>query len=324
MPKSKHSAVFLDMDSLDRDDIDRDVLTRVLPDWTFYGNTDATQLAQRLTGHTIVVSNKVVLDAALLQQSPQLQYICVAATGTNNIDLAAAAAAGIAVSNVTAYATDSVVEHVFMSMLMLVRNSKAYLNAIGHGDWQRSRFFSMLDYPLGTLSGRTLGIIGYGELGQAVAQRAAAFGMQVQVAQSFSGRQAQSRIALDQLLASSDIISLHCPLTEQTRQLIDAAALQKMKASAYLINTARGGTVDEAALLHALQHGELAGAAMDVLSEEPPINGNPLLAVNLPNLIITPHIAWAAREARQQLVAGVAANIEAFLHGELRNSVIAS
>lgn len=306
-------AVFLDWESLDRQDLQLAGCHALPVNWEFYDQTTALQLAGRVAGADIVVTNKVVLDAAALDAAAKLRLVCVAATGTDNVDLQHARQRGIDVCNVRGYATPSVVQHVMLLMLGLLRNSKAYQQAVAAGDWQRSAQFCLLDYPLEELGGKTLGIIGYGELGQAVAQTAQHFGMQVLIAQRLHGAPQPGRVPLAELLPQVDVLTLHCPLSAETRNLIGARELALLKPSAILVNTARGGIIDETALLAALREQRLAGAGLDVLHSEPPRNGNALLDANLPNLIVTPHIAWASRQARQRLLDGVVANIRAHL-----------
>ena len=311
----------LDLDSLHPDDLELGGLLGTLPDWELHGRTRSAELPARLAGRDLVITNKCPLDADTLAAS-RLKLICVAATGTNNVDLDAARRLGIRVCNVTAYATPSVAEHSFALILSLSRRLSEHRRA-ARRDWPGSPHFWVLDYPIGELAGRTLGIVGYGELGRAVARLGAAFGMRILIAQRPGGRDERAgRVPLPALLSQADVVSLHCPLTPQTRGLIDAAALARMQPHALLINTARGGLVDEAALLEALQAQQLGGAALDVLEIEPPPADHPLLAADLPNLILTPHVAWAAREARQRLVDELQANIEAFQAGDDRNRVV--
>lgn len=314
-------AAFLDWESVENRDLDRHCLEALPFTWQFYSATTAGQLASHMQTCEVVVSNKVLLDAAAINASPYLRLICVAATGTNNIDLQAASARGIPVCNVTAYATPSVVQHVFMLILNLLRRFSEYRQALQKGRWQQSTHFCLLDYTIEELTGKTLGIIGFGELGQAVARTAEQFGMRVLVAQSLHAPPQPGRVPLPELLKEVDVLSLHCPLTERTRGLIGARELALMKPSAILINTARGGIVDEQALLVALRNKQLGGTGIDVLHSEPPREGNILLEQSLPNLIVTPHIAWASRQARQRLIEGVAQNIQAFLAGHPRNQV---
>lgn len=312
--------VFLDLDSLHPGDLELGGLLGSLPDWDMHGRTGSDELPARLADRDLVITNKCPLDADTLATS-RLKLICVAATGTNNVDLDAAHRLGIRVCNVTAYATPSVAEHTFALILSLSRRLAEHRRA-ARRDWPGSPHFCVLDYPIGELAGRTLGIVGYGELGRAVARLGEAFGMRILIAQRPGGRDERAgRAPLDELLQSVDVLSLHCPLTPQTRGLIDAAALGRMQPHALLINTARGGLVDEAALLEALQAQRLGGAALDVLATEPPPADHPLLTADLSNLILTPHVAWAAREARQRLVDELQANIEAFQAGGSRNQV---
>jgi glycerate dehydrogenase len=266
-----------------------------------------------------VICNKVKLDRQTLLQHPQLKLICIAATGSNNIDLKSAQELNIAVTNVLAYATPSVVQHVFALLLSLTTRLTEIRSAIVSGEWSRSPHFSLLHYPVHELAGKKIGIIGYGELGQAVARVAECFGMQVLVAQRDAQGTRKDRLPLHSLLSAVDVLSIHCPLTAETNNLIDEPELNLMKPTALLINTARGGIVNETALLRALQTKKIAGAALDVLSIEPPPVNHILLQNQLPNLIITPHVAWASREARQRCLSEIALNIAAFKRGVLRN-----
>ncbi len=313
--------VFLDTATVDREDLDLSSLTSSLPDWSLRRHTSAYEVSRETRDATVVVSNKVLLNREMLQATPSLRLVCVAATGTNNVDLDAARELGITVCNARGYATTSVVEHVFSVMLAFYRHSARYQKAVREGRWHSSDAFCLHDYPIRELAGQTLGIIGHGELGSAVVNMARAFGMNILVAQRPGGTLQDGRVTLRALLAQSDVVSLHCPLTDVTRNLIDQEELTCMKDSALLINTARGGIVNEPALMKALQNGEIGGAAIDVLTEEPPSQGNPLLDVSLPNLIVTPHIAWASTHARQSLIDQVAGNILAFLDGKPRNVV---
>jgi glycerate dehydrogenase len=317
--------VFLDINTVGPDDLDLRPLTATLDDWSFPEQTGTDKIRQIIQGADVVITNKVALDRETLLAAKSLRLICVAATGTNNIDLASAEQCNITVCNVRAYATTSVVEHVFSLILSLNRRLHEYQSAVSRGEWNSADTFCLLDYPVRELAGQTLGIIGYGELGRAVAGMAEAFGMKILIAQRPGTRNAPGagRVTLDQLLAQADIINLHCPLTKDTANLIDHNELGKMRKGALLINTARGGIVNEAALAQALLAGRIASAATDVLSEEPPRNGNPLLDISIPNLIVTPHIAWAGVNARQALINELAANIKAFLNGKPRNVVTA-
>lgn len=314
--------VFLDSDSLFPGDLNLASLKRTLPQWDFHGRTAPGDVSARIGAATVVVVNKVKLDEQILAHAPALKLICVAATGTDNVDLNAARAGGIAVTNARDYATPSVAQHVFLLMFALLGRFTEYDSAVREGRWQKANQFCMLDYPFVEAAGKTLGIVGYGTLGRRVGDLARAFGMRVLIAQRPGAEAADAvRIPLDRLLEQVDVLSLHCPLTEQTRGLIGRSALSRMKAQAYLINTARGGIVDESALADALRRGQIAGAAVDVLSSEPPSPDHPLLAADIPNLIVTPHVAWGSRESRQRLVNDIADNITAFLAGEERNRV---
>ena len=307
--------VFLDRDSLDCGDLDFSDLDRILPNLRYYPSTAPDQVATRIAEAQVVISNKVVLDDTILSQAPQLQLICIAATGVNNVDLTAATARGIRVCNCRGYGTPAVVQHVFALLLALVTRLTDYRQAVREGHWQRASQFCLLDFPIHELAGKTLGIVGYGELGRGVARVAEAFGMQVLLAQRPGTVQEQEgRIPLPILLPQVDVLSLHCPLTPETRGMIGAWELALMRRDAILINTARGGLVDEALLADALRQGALGGAGVDVLSLEPPTADHPLLAPDIPNLIVTPHCAWGSRESRQRLVAQLVENIAGFLN----------
>ena len=290
--------------------------------WRDYDATAASEVVARLAEATLAITNKVQFTRDILSQLPDLKLIAVTATGYNNVDIAACRERGVAVANVRGYALHTVPEHVFAMVFALRRNLTAYREDILQGRWQQESKFCFFDYPLLDLHGSTLGIIGAGTLGRETGRIGEALGMRVLYAQSLHGDGvADGRVPLDQLLAESDVVSLHCPLTEATRGLIGERELQAMKPGALLINTARGGIVDEAALAQALQQGWIAGAGVDVLTEEPPRHGNPLLEIKTPNLIITPHVAWASEQAMQSLADQVLGNIEAFVAGRPQNLV---
>ncbi|MBT3013262.1 MAG: 2-hydroxyacid dehydrogenase [Candidatus Thiodiazotropha sp. (ex Lucina aurantia)] len=317
-----NKGVFLDVGSVDPGDIVWSPLKAMTRHWGWHRATSPQQTMERIIDAELVISNKVVLDRSHLAACRNLKLICIAATGSNNVDLEAAAEHGIVVTNVTGYATPSVVQHVFSLILSLTTQQQYYQRAVARGDWQRSSHFCLLDYPIRELSGKCMGILGYGELGRGVDRLAKAFGMSVVVAQRPGSEPDPDRIPLDELLPQVDVLTLHVPLAPNTRNLIGARELALMQPHALLINTARGGIVDEAALAEALVNGKLGGAGIDVLVAEPPVDGNPLLNPEIPNLIVTPHIAWASHESRQRLVDDVAANIQAFLAGEIRNRVV--
>ncbi|MNV44332.1 Glycerate dehydrogenase [compost metagenome] len=263
----------------------------------------------------MAISNKVPLNATTLKACPNLKLILIAATGTNNVDLVAARAQGITVSNCQGYGTPSVAQHTLMLLLNLATRLGDYQKAVGAGRWQQASQFCLLDYPIVELQGKTLGLLGHGELGGAVARLAEAFGMRVITGQ-IPGRPARAdRVPLDELLAQVDALTLHCPLNEHTRHFIGARELALLKPGAFVVNTARGGLIDEQALADALRSGHLGGAATDVLSVEPPTAGNPLLAHDIPRLIVTPHNAWGSREARQRIVGQLSENAHGFFSG---------
>lgn len=309
---SGRRAVFLDHASLDLGDLDLAPLQQVFDTLHLHAQTPPELIIERLQGAQVVISNKVQLDATTLAACPDLKLILIAATGSNNVDLAAARAQGIAVSNCQGYGTPAVAQHTLMLLLALATRLPDYQQAVTAGRWQQASQFCLLDYPIMELHGKTLGLLGHGELGSAVGRLAEAFGMRVLLGQ-LPGRPARSdRLPLDELLPQVDALSLHCPLNEHTRDLIGADQLQAMKANALLVNTARGGLVNEQALADALRSGHLGGAACDVLSSEPPQADNPLLAGNIPRLIITPHCAWGSREARQRIVGQLAENAHGY------------
>ncbi|EJI84674.1 MULTISPECIES: D-2-hydroxyacid dehydrogenase [Alishewanella] len=279
-----------------------------------YAHSSADELPARLQDADIAIVNKCRLDAALIAKLPRLKAIMVAATGMDNIDLQAARTAGIQVFNVTDYAGTAVPQHVFALLLALSNQLFSYSTAVQRGDWSRSQSFCLLDYPIFELAGKTMVIVGYGVLGQATAALARAFGMKVLIAERPSATEIRpGRLAFGAALAEADIVSLHCPLTADTRHMINKNSLAGLKTGAVLINTARGALIEPNALLEALKTGQVGAAALDVLSTEPPPASDPLLNCKLPNLLITPHIGWASREARTRMVLKIADNIQGFL-----------
>lgn len=314
------TGIFLDSDTLG-EDVDFSPLRDTLARWHLMRVSDAMASLELTDEAAVIITNKVRLNDEFLRRAQGLRLICAAATGTDHIDVAAARSRGIAVCNVRGYATPSVVQHVFTLMLALATSLPDYHADVRSGRWQRSTRFSFLDYPIIELAGRRLGIIGHGDLGRAVAQTARCFGMEVMIAARPGAEPSDGRLPFDEVLRSADVISLHCPLTEETRGLIGARELGMMRRGAMLINTARGGLIDEAALADALRSGHLAGAAVDVLSTEPPRADNPLLAPGIPGLIVTPHVAWASREARQRLIHELQLNVQAWMRGQARNRV---
>lgn len=314
-------AVFFDFGSVTRGDMDCAALERAIAPWQYHHDSSEAEVLERIRDAEVVVSNKVFIGREAIAAAKRLKLICVAATGYNNVDLIAAAEYGVPVCNVRGYATPSVVEHVFTLMLNLARHFPDYQALVKRGGWQESRFFCPLDFPVIELSGKALGIIGYGELGHAVAQVAQAFGMQVLISEHKGKIPRAGRMAFDEVLRQADFITLHCPLSPDTQHLISRRELELMKSSAYLINTARGGLVNEADLLACLSSGGIAGAATDVVQGEPPSHDQPLLRQPPANLIITPHIAWASRESRQRLLDQLAGNIRNFFQNEPFNQI---
>jgi glycerate dehydrogenase len=288
--------------------------------WIDYPATAQAEVVGRLTGASVAIVNKLRLGAAEIAALPALRMVAVAATGADNVDLAACRERGIVVSNVSGYAVDTVPEHTMMLILALRRRLLDYVADVRAGRWARSENFCFFDHPIGDLAGATLGIVGRGGLGQGVARLGEAFGMRVLFAEHRGAASVRAGYtAFEQVLAEADVLSLHCPLNNATRGLIGAAELARMQRSAILVNTSRGGLVDEAALAAALRAGAIAGAATDVLSAEPPRHGNALLEDDLPNLIVTPHVAWASAQAMQRLADQVIDNIEAWAGGAPRN-----
>jgi len=294
-------------------------------EWIEYGETERGQIVERLRDATIAICNKLPLREPDLSRLPKLKLIAVAATGVDNIDLSYCKSRGIAVCNTRNYAKHSLPEHVLMLMLALRRNLVAYIQDVRDGKWQQAKQFCLLNHTIHDLHGSKIGIIGYGSLGKAVAALAASIGMQVLIAErKHAPNTREGRTEFGEVLRRCDVLTLHCPLTEETRNMIDVEEFKMMKREAILINTARGGLVREEALVEALQAGVIAGAAFDVLSEEPPHQGNILLdqdLLNLPNLKITPHVASASKEAMQTLADQLIENIEAFMRGEPKNLV---
>lgn len=317
------NGVILDCDSLGPDSLDLSPLYDLPINWTSYQDCPDRQIAERIADADIVLTNKTAISASAIAQAPRLKLIAAMATGTNQIDLEAAAARGIVVSNAVAYCTGSVVQHCWGLILALTTKLESYHEAAVDGCWQQSRFFCAMDFPVRELSGKVLGIIGAGELGSGMAKIAEAFGMRVIYAR-LPGRAHTSGVArmdFEEFLKCADIVSIHCPLTADTKDLIDETQFGLMQKSTIVINSARGGIVNEAALKQALCNGDIAGAATDVLTVEPPVDGNLLLDPSIPNLIVTPHSAWVAQEARQRLVTQLAENISGFLDGKPRNQV---
>lgn len=314
-------SVFLDYDTVSNGDLDLGALREAAGDLILYESNEA-RVAERLRDADIALLNKLELTRALLHGAPRLKLVALAATGTNNVDLEAARERGIAVCNVRAYCTASVVQHVWGLILSLTQHVCEFSRLSRDGSWAKDDSGAALAFPIRELEGRIFGVVGWGELGRGTARIAEAFGMQVKIANRPGESPQPGRVDLDELLASADILSLHCPLNDLTRGLIGARELALMKPDALLINTARGALIDGPALAAALKAGRLGGAGIDVLPQEPPMSGEPLLDSAIPNLLVTPHIGWAAREARQRCVDEMAANIRDFRSGGRRGRVV--
>jgi glycerate dehydrogenase len=310
-----HKIVFLD-----RESVDAKVRAPNFPhDYTEYDSTwEPAEIVERLKDADIALINKVPMRAETLKQLPNLKLIAVAATGTDVVDKAQAKAQGITISNIRGYAFNTVPEHVIGLMFALRRSIVPYANSVKRGDWSESRQFCYFDYPIHDIAGSTLGIIGYGALGKSIGKRAEALGMKVLPFDVFPQ---EGLVDFETVLTQSDVITIHVPLTPDTKNMFGAEQFKKMKNHALLINTARGGLVDEAALLEALKSGEIGGAGFDVVAQEPPKDGNILCDADLPNLIVTPHVAWASKEAMQFLADQLIDNVEAFVAGKPVNVV---
>jgi len=317
-------AVFLDYKTVDYDDLDLGSIEALLPKIVVYPYSNENEVLDRIADTEVAIANKIEFDSKVFDHAKNLKLICVTATGTNNIDLVSAEKAGITICNIRDYCTESVTQHVLLSILSLSHSYFDYMNSIRRGEWQEGSGFSLLDHPIKELSGKKLGIVGFGALGNGVAKAASVLGMEILVCESFNPDKANDsldRVGFNELLTESDVVSLHCPLTKETDGIFNDDAFKKMKSSAILINTARGGLVNDEALIKAIENKIIAGAAIDVLDQEPPGSDHPLMQKDYKNLIITPHIAWAAREARQRALDRIADNIEAFQNGKPINVV---
>ncbi|MHB9071402.1 MAG: D-2-hydroxyacid dehydrogenase [Sedimentisphaerales bacterium] len=311
--------VFLDKATITLNDIDFTGI-QSLGAYCEYHNSTESQVLERATDADVIIANKAPITKLVIEMLKKLKLVSIVATGYNNVDIAAARLKGVTVCNVAGYAGSTVPQHTFALILNLVTNAYKYYSDIQNGKWHNAASFTLLSYPTSELAGKTIGIIGFGAIGRQVAKIAEAFDMRVLVFDVCEIKDGKYKSEdLDTLLTNSDIVTLHCPLTEQTKNLIDASALSKMKRTALLINTARGGIVDEHALAGALNSGKLAGAGVDVLTQEPPKNGNILFTAK--NVILTPHSAWSTIEARQRLIDETVRNIKAFFEGNPRNVV---
>jgi glycerate dehydrogenase len=326
-------AVFLDFGTVSHADLDTAGLERALPGITLHATSSESEVDERIAGCDFILTNKLHISRARMRSVPGLRFVGLTATGTNNVDLEAARELGIAVCNITNYCTVSVTQHVLGCILALTHRLREYHDAAVDGTWAKCEQFSVPGPPIRELAGKVLGIVGYGTLGKSVAKACReALGMRILVAErpgTPPGREVDSetsigpvRASLDEVLRTADVVSLHCPLNAATRGLIGRRELALMKREALLINTARGALIDLPALADVLKAGDLGGAAIDVLPEEPPVDGSPLFERGIPNLIVTPHIAWAAFEARQRAVDELALNVEDFLRGGRRGRVV--
>ena len=316
-------AVFLDYQSMKPEELDFERLAGATSEFVTHAATPPELVIERIREFDVVILNKVKFERSHFEAAPDLKLILVSATGTDNVDKRAAVDHGVVVCNVAAYGTSSVSQHTLMLMLMVATQAERYRNDVKASRWSKSSMFCLMDYPIIDLEGRTLGIIGFGELGKAVGKLAEAFGMRVIV----MGRDGidyannSERVSFDRLLEQSDFVSLHGLLTEKTQKMMNHEAFQKMKQGSYFINTARGGLVDEDALCDALESGHLAGAGLDVVVTEPPGEESRLLNCTHPNLVITPHSAWASLESRQRIIDIMQINLEAFVEGAPVNRV---
>lgn len=306
-------AVMLDAKTLG-DGVNFEPLNNLPVEWTRYDLTAPEQTVERIADASVVLTNKVIINDQVMEQCPNLKFIGILATGMNNVDLEAAEKRGIKVCNVANYCTQSVVQHTMAMMLSLATSLPGYSRDSKSGKWQNSDMFCMSDHPILQLHGKTLLIIGSGTLGTAVSKVAEAFGMKIICAiVPGSASSTEGKVELKEGLKQADVVSLHCPLTPDTLNMIDYRRMEMMKPHALLINTGRGGLVNEADLIEALKAGEIGGAGVDVLTQEPPIDGNPLLDNDLPNLLVTPHTAWMSPEARQQIVNITSENLGEYL-----------
>jgi glycerate dehydrogenase len=289
-------------------------------EWVEYPESFPDQVVERIRDATIIISNKLSLGEPQLSHAPNVKLISIAATGADCVDLDYCRTRGITVCNVRGYAANSVPEHVLMLILALRRNLFAYRQDVQEGKWQQSKQFCLLTHKLHDIKGSTIGIVGYGSIGKSMARLAESVGMKVLISEYKNAREVRAgRTAFPVLLQQSDVVTLHCPLTDDTRDMFGRAEFEMMKREALLINTARGALVQDEALVDALKNGTIAGAGVDCLREEPPQGGSPLLDLNLPNFVVTPHVAWASDEAVQALADQVIDNIEAFVAGRPQN-----
>lgn len=314
--------VFLDAKTMGLEQLDLSALECSARPLRIYATTSEDQLMTHTEEAVCVITNKVHLGREFFEARPKVRLVCIIATGTNNVDLLAAKENGVKVVNCRGYSTQSVAQHTLMLILMLLRSNQSYQSQVKKGNWNQSETFCLLNDPIRETTQLTLGIVGYGNIGRAVEALAQAFGMRVLVSERIGNIPRAGRLALEDVIEQADIVTLHCPLTNHTRHLINADRLDRMKHGALLINTARGELIDEESLVGALRSGKVGGAALDVLTQEPPPDSNPLFALNPPNLILTPHNAWASHQARQRAVDQTAENIASWKKGGSVRTVV--
>ena len=296
--------------------VNLETITDLLDSWDVFELTSRSEAKQRISDADVVLTNKVKIDKSNLRSAKKLKFISVLATGTDHIDLKEAYQSDVKVSNVRGWCTPSVTQHTVALLLSLTNKVSQYSADVCSGKWQSSDTFALLNYHTEEISGKTIGIFGFGELGQSFSNVMKSFGAKVLLGERKNLPPRAGRKSFEETLERSDFISLHCPLTQENFHMIDKMALKRMKSSAFLINTARGGLINSDHLLEALSSGEIAGAALDVLETEPPRNNEPLSTVKMPNLIISPHVAWSAIESRRRLVEQTQENIKSFLSGQ--------
>ncbi|MEM7193561.1 MAG: D-2-hydroxyacid dehydrogenase [Pseudomonadota bacterium] len=315
------TGVILDNSTFDRGDVDLSSVENSIPNWIRYDSTPHHMAAERVDGADIVITNKVRITGEVVDNCPRLKLVLLAATGTDNVDLNVCRENGIDVCNARQYSTPSVVQHTMMMMLALATNAMRYQDDIRQNCWQDSDIFCLLNHQIIELDGRQLGILGYGNLGKKVAAAGRALGMRIGICARPGGPEQDGRQNFETFLSESDVISIHCPLTDATRNLIDSRAFKLMKPGAILLNTARGAIVDSSALVNALKSGQISGAGIDVLDQEPPGWDHPLTQPEIPNLMLTPHNAWGSRESRQRLIEQMATCLDSWIRGTPMNLV---
>ena len=321
MSRPLRRGVFLDIATVESGDLDRSRLQASLEHWDWHDLSDTQQVIERAASVDTLLTNKCRIGRAVFESAPDLRLVALSATGTDNVDLDAATEHGVAVCNIRDYCTESVAQHVITLMLNLLTGLPWYIEDVRRGEWSRAQQFCLKDRQIREASGLTFGVVGYGTLGRRSAELAENLGMRVLVAERRDAEPRPGRLPFESVIRDADVLSVHCPLTDETRGLIDREVLSAMKKDAILINTARGGVINAGDLVAALRAGEIAGAGIDTLNVEPPPPDHPLLADGIPNLIVTPHNAWASRTARQAALDQLARVVEAFQAGSPVNVV---